>query len=126
MDRILLKFSENQINQPIISQVILELKISLNILTAEVTSHGGLILIDVSSKDINRVVKAFQEKGVTVTFQKRIVVNEELCFDCGACYSLCPVEAIGFDKDYSVVFDEEKCISCDLCIDTCPTRAISI
>lgn len=125
MDRILLKFSESQIHQLIISQVILELKVSLNILTAEVTPHGGSILIDVSSKDINRVVKAFQEKGVTVAFQKRVVVDEEKCFYCGACYSLCPVEAISFDKDYSVVFDEEKCISCDLCIDACPTRAIS-
>ncbi len=126
MDRVLLKFSESQIHRSIMSQVILELKVSLNILTAEVTHQGGLILIDVSSKDINRVVKAFQEKGVTVTFQKQIVVDEEKCFDCGACYSLCPVEAIIFDKDHSIVFEEEKCISCNLCIDACPTRAISI
>lgn len=126
MDRILLKFSERQIHQPITSQIILELGTSINILNADVTPHGGSILMEVNSKDVNRVVKAFQKKGVTVSLQKRIVVDREKCIDCGACYSLCPVDAIAFEDDCSVVFDEEKCISCGLCVDACPTRAITI
>ena len=126
MDRVLIKFSERQIHQPITSQIILELRVPINILNADVTPHGGSILIEVPSKDISRVVKAFQDRGVTVTLQKRIVVDREKCIDCGACYSLCPVDAIAFERNYSVVFDEEKCISCGLCGDACPTRTITI
>ena len=126
MDRIILKFSESQIKRPLTSQIILELGVHINILNANFTPHGGEILIEVPSKDIKRVVKAFQERGVTVMSQKHIAVDGEKCIDCGACYSICPVDAISFEKDYSIIFDEKMCVSCGLCVDACPTRAIKI
>ena len=126
MTKVLLKFSEEQVSQPITSQIILDLRVPLNILNANVTPAGGEILAEIPSKDVDRVVKAFRERNVTIAIQKGIEVDKERCIDCGACYSICPVDAISFKEDYSIVFDQEKCISCRLCVDTCPTRAIRV
>jgi Fe-S-cluster-containing hydrogenase component 2 len=128
MDRILLRFSEENVEEPITSQVILELGIPLRIVTATVNSLGGDILLEVPAVHVEKVVKAFRDKGVVVKFPKLIEVDSEKCFDCGACYALCPVDAIVYDEDYSVVFDEKTCIGspCGLCVDACPARAITL
>jgi NAD-dependent dihydropyrimidine dehydrogenase PreA subunit len=128
MDRILLRFSEENVAEPITSQVILELGIPMRIVTATVNSLGGDILVEVPAVHVDKVVKAFRKKGVVVKFPKLIEVDSDKCFDCGACYALCPVDAISYDKDYSVVFDDKTCIGspCGLCVDACPARAITL
>ena len=126
MVRIFLRFSEALVEQPITSQIILELKVPINIITAHVNSKGGEILAEIPDKALDKTVKAFREKGVEVSIPKLIEVESEECFSCGTCVSLCPVEAISIDKDGSVVFDREKCVgsTCSACVDACPTRAI--
>lgn len=126
MTKILLRFSDRQVDQPITSKIILDLKVPLNILNANVTPKGGEILAEIPPKDVSRVTQAFKENNVEVTLQKGINVDLEKCINCGACYSLCPVDAISAKEDHEIVFDEEKCISCGLCVDTCPTRALKI
>jgi ferredoxin len=126
MTKILLRFSEALVSQPITSHIILDLGLPLNILNANVTPKGGEILVEVHAKDLDSVLHAFQEKGVVVVVQEGVTVERERCIDCGACYSVCPVNAISFEEDYLVHFDAEKCISCALCVDACPTRAISV
>ncbi len=128
MDRILLRFSEENVEEPITSQIILELGIPMRIVTATVNSLGGDILLEVPAVHVEKVVQAFRAKGVVVKFPKLIEVDSDKCFDCGACYALCPVDAIVYDSDYSVVFDEKTCIGspCGLCVDACPARAITL
>jgi len=128
MDRILLRFSEENVAEPITSQVILELGIPMRIVTATINSLGGDILVEVPAVHVEKVIKAFRAKGVVVRFPKLIEVDSDKCFDCGACFALCPVDAIAYDKEYSVVFDEKTCIGspCGLCVDACPARAIKL
>jgi NAD-dependent dihydropyrimidine dehydrogenase PreA subunit len=126
MTKIILKFSDKQVDQPITSKIIIDLKVPLNILNANVTPQGGEILAEVPIEYVDRVVQAYEEKNVVVTIQKGIEIDDEKCIDCGVCYSICPVDAIHFKADYSIMFDEENCISCGLCVDTCPTRAIKV
>ena len=128
MDRILLRFSEENVEEPITSQVILELGVPMRIVTATVNSLGGDILVEVPKVHLQKIVKAFRDKGVVVKFPKLIEVDYDQCFDCGACYALCPVNAISFKEDHSVVFDEATCIGspCGLCVDACPARAITL
>jgi len=128
MDRLLLRFSEENVAEPITSQVILKLGIPMRIVTATVNSLGGDILLEVPAVHIEKIVKAFKAKGVVVKFPKLIEVDSDKCFDCGACYALCPVDAISYDENYSVVFDEKTCIGspCGLCVDACPARAITL
>ena len=126
MSRVLLKFDEKQINQPITANVVLEQGVALTIIRADVKPTGGEILVEIPQKRVEEVVKAFQNRGVTVTVERRLNVNSEKCIHCGACYSLCPASSISFEKDYSVAFDINKCVACGLCIDACPTRALEL
>ena len=126
MVRILLRFSEEQVPQPITSQIILEYKVPMAILAAHVNSKGGEILAEVPDEAQEKIVKAFRKRGVSVTVPKLIEVDTEKCFSCGSCVALCPVEAISIAKDLTVQFDKEKCVgsTCSICVDACPARAI--
>jgi ferredoxin len=126
MTRILLRFSENIVEEPIIAQTILDLKVPINIITAHVNSKGGEVIAEVPKEALDKVIKAFRQRGAAVSIPKLIEVDSEKCISCGACVTLCPVEAIKIDEDKSIVFDREKCIGslCSACVDACPTRAI--
>jgi len=126
--RLLLKFSGKVVDQSITAQVILEQGVPINILSAYINQQGGEILVEIPSTHTEKIVEAFREKGVEVIIRELIEVDSEMCFDCGACVSLCPVNAIAFKEDYSVIFDGEKCIgsTCGLCVDACPARAINL
>jgi Fe-S-cluster-containing hydrogenase component 2 len=126
MVRILLRFSEEIVEQPITSQIILELKVPINIIAAHVNSKGGEVLAEVPDESLDKIVKAFRKRGAKVSIPKLIEVDSEKCVSCGACVTLCPVEAITMDEDASVVFNKEKCIgsTCSACVDACPSRAI--
>jgi Pyruvate/2-oxoacid:ferredoxin oxidoreductase delta subunit len=126
MVRILLRFSEEQVSQPIASQIIIEHKVPMTILSAHINSKGGEILAEIPDEQQEKIVNAFRQKGITVTVPKLIEVDAEKCFSCGSCVALCPVEAISIDKDSSVMFDKEKCVgsTCSICVDACPARAI--
>jgi len=126
MVRLLLRFTEEQVPQPIASQIILEYKVPMAILAAHINSKGGEILAEVPDEAQEKIIKAFRKRGVTVTVPKLIEVDAEKCFSCGSCVALCPVEAISIDKDSTVQFDKEKCVgsTCSVCVDACPARAI--
>jgi len=126
MVRLLLRFTEEQVPQPIASQIILEYKVPMAILAAHINSKGGEILAEIPDEAQEKIIKAFRKRGVTVTVPKLIEVDAEKCFSCGSCVALCPVEAISIDKDSSVNFDKEKCVgsTCSVCVDACPARAI--
>ena len=126
MARILIRFNEEQVSEPIASHIIIEYKVPMAILSAHVNSKGGEILAEVPDSMQEQVVKAFRDHGVEVTVPKLIEVDSDKCFSCGTCIALCPVEAINFDKDHTVEFNKEKCVgsTCSICVDACPARAI--
>ena len=125
--RLLLRFGEEIVGEPIVSAIILELKVPINIITAHVNSKGGEVLAEVPQEALDKVVKALRKRGVTVSLPKLIEVDSEKCISCGSCVALCPVEAITFGDDLSVVFNKEKCVgsTCGACVDACPVRAIT-
>jgi L-aspartate semialdehyde sulfurtransferase ferredoxin len=126
MARILIRFNEEQVAEPIASQIIIEYKVPMAILSAHINSKGGEILAEVPDDILEKVVNAFRQRGVSVTVPKLIEVDNDKCFSCGTCIALCPVEAISVAKDYTVEFDKEKCLgsTCSVCVDACPARAI--
>jgi L-aspartate semialdehyde sulfurtransferase ferredoxin len=126
MARILIRFDESKVSEPIASQIIIEYKVPMAILSAHVNSKGGEILAEVPDALLEKVVNAFRQRGVSVTVPKLIEVDSDKCFSCGSCIALCPVEAISLAKDSTVQFDKERCIgsTCSACVDACPARAI--
>ena len=100
----------------------------MNILAAHVNQEGGEILAEIETTDAQKIIEAFRKRGVNVEVRNLVEVDNNKCTDCGACFSLCPVDAISFQEDHSIFFDNEKCVgtSCGLCVDACPTRAIKL
>ncbi len=124
----MLRFSKEIADLPITSQVILEQNVPVNILSAHMNQQGGEILAEVGSDRAEAVVKAFRSKGVTVDVRKLVEKDDDKCVDCGACVSLCPMDALKFSEGYAVVLDEERCngITCGLCVDACTMKAIRL
>lgn len=53
-----------------------------------------------------------------------VLVDKGKCTGCGACISVCPLEAIRIADNLALISDE--CADCGSCIDECPDKAISL
>lgn len=53
------------------------------------------------------------------------VVDEELCYGCGACIALCPTNALDLVNRLAIV-NQHDCTLCNHCIPSCPVFALSI
>jgi len=126
MVRILLRLNETLVSEPVVSEIILENKVLIAILAAHINSKGGEIVLEVPAEDVDNIISAFRQRGVTVTVPKLIEVDSNRCFSCGACVALCPVEAISAAEDLTIQFNKKKCVGsvCNICVDACPVRAI--
>jgi NAD-dependent dihydropyrimidine dehydrogenase PreA subunit len=122
--KLVLNFGENLVNTAITAQVVLETKVLVNILRANVQDSGGYFLVEIPEEDCERVKIAFEAQGVVVERGKMIEKINDKCIDCGACYAICPTSAIEVTPDYTIQFKYENCIGCLNCIDTCPLGAI--
>jgi len=54
---------------------------------------------------------------------KIFFIDEDLCFGCGACIALCPLDILTLHQNM-VYVDEKKCSHCELCIPSCPVAAL--
>lgn len=53
------------------------------------------------------------------------VVDEDLCYGCGACIALCPTNALDLINRLAIV-NQDDCTLCNHCIPSCPVFALSI
>ncbi len=53
------------------------------------------------------------------------MVDSKLCIGCGACASICPVNAIKLVNGKAQI-NKDKCIRCGACQQFCPVSAIDI
>lgn len=55
----------------------------------------------------------------------KILDNMESCYGCGACFNVCPADAIAMKENadgfFEPVVDENRCISCGKCRQVCPS-----
>ncbi|GMO15539.1 MAG: hypothetical protein Ta2E_06510 [Mycoplasmoidaceae bacterium] len=52
-------------------------------------------------------------------------ITSAKCIGCGACTSVCPVNAITM-KNCKADINVKKCVGCGACTSTCPVEAIKI
>jgi ferredoxin len=129
--KIVLNFSKEIMDQPVVCQLAREYDLTFNILKAKITpKEEGLMVIELTGTDsqYRKGVKYLREQGVVIKpLSKDVVRVEGKCTHCGACLAVCPTDALAVDREtWEVVFDPQKCIGCELCLPACPPRAMEI
>ena len=129
MNKYVLKFPQDVVENPILSETILETGVLMNILRAKVDYNEGTIVVSIMGDEETqkKVVDLLKKKGVDISKLRKGIVNEEdRCVSCGACIAVCPAGAISFTKDKNIAVEREKCHRCGVCVEACPRRSLSI
>lgn len=125
---VLFDFPNEEVRHPIVNDLIKDFDLNVNILRASIDYNGrGFLLaeIDGESDIIDKALEFSKKQHVIITkIEAAILIDKEICVDCGACTSVCPVEALTMDQSARLQFDANKCVDCKLCVVACPTRAI--
>ncbi len=125
--KIKISIPTERIQNPIISESIVETGILINIMVANIDSTYGELIADVNDFHFDKIKKALEFRGAIVTILDRpIHRDEEECIDCGACISVCPTNVYAFNENWDVKVDEKKCIQCGMCIKMCPHGALRL
>lgn len=76
---------------------------------------------------IDAAIDWMRSQDINVSLVGReILIDENVCVDCGLCTGVCPTEALNLDpKTFQLNFTRSRCIVCEQCIPTCPVQAIS-
>ena len=122
-----LYFSPEMANKAVITDLVKKFDVNFNILRADITPQGCKMLIEINGPEAEKGVAYIEKSGINVTPVKRVVKkDEDMCIDCGACVSICPVRAIIIEDDWTVEVKDKECIGCKLCSYSCPTKAIKV
>ena len=129
--RIVLRFPNRLIDQPIICKLVKDYNLEFNILKAYVTPREeGLLVLELKGQDdeYNKGIEYLTRIGVRIQpLSQNIVRNNAKCTHCGICISVCPTGALVIDSiTRKVHFYDNKCIACELCIPACPPRAMEV
>jgi L-aspartate semialdehyde sulfurtransferase ferredoxin len=129
--RIVLHFPIPLVDKPIISRLVKDFGLELNILKAQVNPNKeGLLVLEVQGpdKEYKKALDYLKKTGVDVQpLSKDVIMDRDKCVDCTACIPLCPTSALEQDpKTLEVRFIKEKCIACGICIKACSYKAMSI
>ncbi len=129
--RIVFSYPQKLIDQPVISRLIKDYDLEVNIMRARITpKEEGRLVLEITGKrtDIEAGFKYLNEIGVEVqSLAQDVKWHEDRCTHCTACITICPTKALDVDRaGMEVSFKRERCIACELCIPVCPYHAMEI
>jgi ferredoxin len=124
-------FDDTNVQESVAYILVSEFDLKPNVLKAVIDGDGsGVMILSLvgDEEKLDRAAERLREAGFIVTeLEKRITRDEKLCWNCGACVSICPVYCFSHDKDtWEVQVDNSKCISCGACINSCSAHALSL
>lgn len=125
-----LLFSEHDVQESIMYMLVKNFQIEPNILRAEMDDTGGMMILNMTGeeKDLKAAVEYLNKQNVTVvTLSRHIRRDEERCYNCGSCVSVCMSRAFSIDPlTWDVHLNYDKCVACGSCLTACPTHAINL
>lgn len=127
---VLLIFNKKIMYKPLIYRLAKDFDVIFNVLEAKILPklEGRLILeLRGTEESINSSIDYLTAEGVVVeTLIDKIIRDDERCINCGACTSVCRVDALCIDRaTMEVAFNHEKCVACGMCKIACPVGAMS-
>jgi L-aspartate semialdehyde sulfurtransferase ferredoxin len=129
--RIVLNYPSHLVDQPVISNLVKDYDLIVNISRARITPREeGRLVLEITGKKsgIEAGFKYLHEIGVRVQpLAQDVKWHEDRCIHCTACTGVCPTKALDVDRTtMEVSFKRERCIACELCIPACPYQAMEI
>lgn len=129
--KVVLRFPNRLVDQPIVYKLVKEYDLEVNILKALITSNEeGILALELRGDNNNYKEGLAYLKRIRVRVEplgKDIKRNELRCTHCGACIPICPTEALQMDPvTKEVRFNSTECIACELCIPACPPSAMEL
>jgi ferredoxin len=128
--RVTLTFPRSTIRMPITYKLAKDFNVAGNIIRAQVAPNqiGKLVLELLGDIDqIEAAIEWMRVNEIEVSLATgQIIIDDQICVDCGLCTGVCPTEALTLDpKSYQLRFQQQRCVVCEQCIPTCPVQAIS-
>ena len=127
--KVVLRFSADIADQPMIYKLVKDYDLVINILKANVNPQKeGTMVMDIAGEQIEAGVNYLRSVGVGVqSLTEEIIQDEGKCTSCGSCTAICPSGALYIERpDMSVRFDSDRCVVCHLCLMACPVRAMEV
>jgi len=128
---LVLHFSTDLVDQPIIYRLVKDFDLEFNLLKATIyPGKEGIMVLELRGhpKNFKNGVKYLKDSGVRVErVASEVQRIEEHCYQCGTCTAVCPTGALYIKRpEMEVVFDPDKCSACELCCPVCPARAMEV
>lgn len=128
---LVLRFSKEIVDKPIITNLVRTYNLTFNILKAQIYPHKeGIVVLELQGtrQDYEKGIQYLKDVGVvTESVAQGIRRDEEKCYQCGACTAVCPTGALHIRRpEMEVLFESERCSACELCVKTCPARAMIV
>ncbi len=129
--RVNLTFPGRITNVPFTYRLARDFNVAANIIRARIDPNRvGKMVLELSGDmdQLELAIEWMRSQGVEVTLEGReIVIDEELCVDCGLCTGVCPTEALTLNpENFRLNFSRSRCTVCEQCIVACPVNAISL
>ncbi len=129
--RVVFNYPPHVVEQPVISKLVKDFDLTVNILRAHITpKEEGRLVLEITGKRqaLEAGLHYIKELGVEVQpLAQDVKWYEDRCTHCTACISICPPKALEVNRTtMEVSFKKERCIACGLCISACPYRAMEI
>jgi L-aspartate semialdehyde sulfurtransferase ferredoxin len=129
--RVVLSYPPHLVDQPVISKLIKDFDLMVNIMRARITpKEQGRLVLEITGKRaaLEAGLNYLTEMGVEILpLAQDVKWREDRCTHCSACISVCPTKALDIDRSkMEVSFKRDRCIACELCIPVCPYQAMEI
>ncbi len=129
--RVVFNYPPHVVEQPVISKLVKDFDLTVNILRAHITpKEEGRLVLEITGKRqaLEAGLHYIKELGVEVQpLAQDVRWHEDRCTHCTACVSVCPPKALEVNRrTMEVFFKRERCIACGLCISACPYQAMEI
>lgn len=126
-----LRFPKTIADKPMVSNLVSQFDLTVNIFQAVIyPRREGHMILEVTGhrKNFNHGVRYLRQMGVKVeTVGQDVRRNDDVCYQCGLCTSVCPTGALSLKRpEMEVLFDSKKCTACELCVIVCPPRAMEV